>query len=167
LSTVYLGLGSNLGDRLGHLVAGLAGMQAAGLEVQALSSVWATEPVGGPPQPAYLNAAAGLRTRLGVREVLAALQAAEVAAGRRRTEPNAPRPLDLDILIFGNTIIDGPDLVIPHPRLAERRFVLVPLAEIAPEVLHPTAGCTIRTLLARCGDPHRVEFYCNWPGHAV
>ena len=167
MSTVYLGLGSNLGDRLGNLAAGLKSLAPAGLAVEAVSSVWETEPVGGPPQPPYLNGAARLRTRLSPRAVLEAVQAAEVAAGRRRTLRYGPRPLDLDILLFDDAVIAEPDLAIPHPRLAERRFVLAPLAEIAPDAVHPVLRRSVRALLAECADPHRVEIYCNWPGLSV
>jgi 2-amino-4-hydroxy-6-hydroxymethyldihydropteridine diphosphokinase len=167
LSTVFLGLGSNLGDRLGNLVAGLGRLGPAGLTVEAVSSVWETEPVGGPPQPPFLNGVARLRTRLSPRAVLAAAQAAEAAAGRRRTLRNGPRLLDLDILLFDDAVIAEPDLTVPHPRLAERRFVLAPLAELAPEVVHPVLRRSLRTLLAECADSHRVEIYCNWPGLPV
>jgi 2-amino-4-hydroxy-6-hydroxymethyldihydropteridine diphosphokinase len=167
LSTVFLGLGSNQGDRLGNLVAGLGRLGPAGLAVVAVSSVWQTEPVGGPPQPPFLNGAARFRTRLAPRAVLAAIRAAEEAAGRRRAIPHGPRPLDLDILLFGDVVIAEPDLTIPHPRLAERRFVLAPLAEIAAEAVHPVLRRSVRALLAECADSHRVEIYCKWPGPSV
>ncbi len=167
MSTVFLGLGSNEGDRLGNLAAGLRRLGPAGLIVEAVSSVWETEPVGGPPQAPFLNGAARFRTRLGPRDVLAAVQESERAAGRRRALRNGPRPLDLDILLFDNAVIAEPDLTIPHPRLAERRFVLAPLAEIAPDVVHPVLRRSVRTLLAGCADPHRAEIYCKWPGLPV
>jgi 2-amino-4-hydroxy-6-hydroxymethyldihydropteridine diphosphokinase len=167
LSTVFLGLGSNLGDRLGNLQAGLKSLDPAGLAVEAVSSVWETEPVGGPPQSSFLNGVARLRTRLSPRAVLAAVQAAEDAAGRQRTLRNGPRPLDLDILLFDDAVIAEPDLVIPHPRLAERRFVLAPLAEIAPDAVHPVLRRSVWALLAECADSHRVKIYCNWPGLSV
>lgn len=167
MSTVFLGLGSNEGDRLANLMNGLQGLEPAGLVVIEVSSLWETEPVGGPPQPPFINGAARLRTRLSPREVLEAVQAAERAAGRQRTVRNGPRPLDLDILLFDDAVIEEPDLAIPHPRLAERRFVLAPLAEIAPDVVHPVLRRTVRSLLAECADPHRAEIYCKWPGLPV
>lgn len=167
MSTMFLGLGSNEGDRLENLVTGLQRLAPAGLVVEAVSSLWETEPVGGPPQPPFLNGAAQLRTRLAPREVLAAIQAAERAAGRTRTLRNGPRPLDLDILLFDDAVIAETDLAIPHPRLAERRFVLAPLAEIAPDVIHPVLRRSVRALLAECADPHRAEIYCIWPGLPV
>jgi len=164
LKTVWVGLGANLGDRAAGLAAGLAHLAAGGVTVTAVSSLYRTEPVGGPPQPPYLNAAAGLRTRLKPRELLALIQSAEAAAGRRPAERNAPRPLDIDILLFGRDVVAEPDLIIPHPGMAQRRFVLVPLVEIAPAARHPVLGRTVTQLLAACGDRHAVEWYCKWPG---
>jgi len=115
LKTVWVGLGANLGDRAAGLAAGLARLAAGGVKVTAVSSLYRTEPVGGPPQPDYLNAAAGLLTRLKPRELLALIRSAEAAAGRRPAERNAPRPLDIDILLFGRDVIAESDLIVPHP----------------------------------------------------
>lgn len=133
--TAYVALGSNLGDRAAHLDAAMAALRAtAGIEVTAMSSVHETEPVGGPPQGPYLNAVVALRTALSARDLLERLLEIEAERGRLRGPVrNAPRSLDLDLLLYGNERIDEPDLVVPHPRMHERGFVLEPLAELAPE----------------------------------
>lgn len=129
---VFVGLGSNLGDRPRHIYDALRELAEAGdIRVVACSSLHETEPVGGPPaQPRFLNAVAELATTLTPRALLQRLLAIEHRHGRRRTVPNGPRTLDLDLLIFGDCVIDEPDLVVPHPRLHLREFVLRPLAEI-------------------------------------
>ena len=129
---VLLGLGSNLGDRAGHLRAAVAGW---GDEVQAVSDVYETEPVGGPEQGAFLNLVVALRTARPARELLARGQALEAAARRVRTEHWGPRTLDVDVLWIDGETIAEPDLVVPHPRMAERAFVLVPLADVAPDLV--------------------------------
>ncbi len=133
----YVALGSNLGDRAAHLEAAIAALRATpGIEVIALSSVRETEPVGGPPQGPYLNAVVALRTELAPRALLERLLEIEAAQGRERgPERNAPRTLDLDLLLYGDEKIDEPDLVVPHPRMHERAFVLEPLAELAPDLV--------------------------------
>jgi 2-amino-4-hydroxy-6-hydroxymethyldihydropteridine diphosphokinase len=149
----YVALGANLGDRAGALARALEALRATpGVRVVAVSRTWETAPVG-PPQPAYLNAAAALDTTLGAFALLARLQAIEREAGRTRGEErNLPRTLDLDLLLFGGLVIEAPDLVVPHPRMHERAFVLEPLAEIAPRELHPLLRETISTLAARVRD---------------
>jgi len=129
----YLGLGSNLGDRLGYLQQAVDGVAAApGIDVVAVSPVYETAPVGGPPQPAYLNAVVAVETRQSPRQLLEVAQRLESAAGRIRGERWGPRTLDIDVLLVGDEEVDEPDLVVPHPRLAERAFVLVPLADLVP-----------------------------------
>jgi 2-amino-4-hydroxy-6-hydroxymethyldihydropteridine diphosphokinase len=140
VTRAYLALGSNLGDRVAHLqqaVDGLAG--TPGVEVVAVSRVYETTPVGGPPQGDYLNAVVALETALSPRELLAVAQRQEAAAGRVRGERWGPRSLDVDVLIVGDAHVSEPDLVVPHPRLQERRFVLVPLADVAPELVPESA----------------------------
>ncbi|CAN5213239.1 hypothetical protein BH24ACT1_BH24ACT1_08060 [soil metagenome] len=128
---VFVGLGSNLGDRQGHLRRGLAGLP----DVVAVSPVYETEPVGGPPQEPFLNAVVELATEHSPRELLKLAHEVEEGAGRTRVERFGPRTLDVDILLVGNLTIDEPDLVVPHPRMWQRRFVLAPLADLAPDVV--------------------------------
>jgi 2-amino-4-hydroxy-6-hydroxymethyldihydropteridine diphosphokinase len=129
----YLGLGSNLGDRAAHLQAAVAGLAAAdGVTVAAVSSVYVTDPVGGPDQPDYLNAVVAVDTDRTPRELLELAQRLEDEAGRVRGERWGPRTLDVDVLLVGDEEVDEPDLTVPHPRLYERAFVMVPLAELDP-----------------------------------
>ena len=154
----FVALGSNLGDREATLRRGLAGLAATpGMSLVAVSRLFETEPVG-PPQGPYLNASAALDTTLSARALLARLLAIEAEVGRTRgAERFAPRTLDLDLLLFGEESIDEPDLVVPHPRLVERAFVLEPLAEIAGELRHPWLGASITELAARVRDARAVR----------
>jgi 2-amino-4-hydroxy-6-hydroxymethyldihydropteridine diphosphokinase len=146
----YVSIGTNLGDREGHLALALRRLAAlSDTELVAVSPVFETEPVGPPPQGMYLNAVARLRTRLAPRAMLDALLAIEREAGRVRGARNAARTLDLDLLFHGDAVLDEPGLTLPHPRLAERRFVLEPLAALAPELVHPILGLPIAELAAR------------------
>lgn len=130
----YLGLGSNLGDRLGHLRVAVAALP----DVVAVSRVYETAPVGGPPgQGPYLNLVVALATARSPQGLLAVARRLEAAAGRVRTVANGPRTLDVDVLFVGEEEVDEPDLVVPHPRLFRRRFVLAPLAELAPDRVPP------------------------------
>jgi 2-amino-4-hydroxy-6-hydroxymethyldihydropteridine diphosphokinase len=130
----YLGLGSNIGGRLEHLQAAIDGLAAtAGITVVAVSRVYETDPIG-PEQPEYLNAVAAIDTALEPRELLAIGQRLEEEAHRVRRERWGPRTLDVDILLVGDEQVDEPDLEVPHPRLHERKFVRVPLADVAPDV---------------------------------
>lgn len=137
MTTAFVGLGSNLGDREGYLLAALRAMPACGLAVDAVSSVYETDPLG-PPQPDYLNAVAKVSTGLPAREVLAALKAIEAQLGREHTERWGPREIDLDLLLYGDEMIDTDDLCVPHPEMTKRSFVLVPLLEIAPDLDLPS-----------------------------
>lgn len=148
----YLSLGSNLGDRLGHLVRGLCYLLAPRqVELVAVSSVYETAPWGRTDQGPFLNAAALVRTTLEPRELLFACQAAERSEGRERLERWGPRTLDVDIALYGEVSIAEPDLVIPHPRLGERAFVLVPLLELDPSLRLP-GGPALSRLLAALPD---------------
>jgi len=152
-------LGSNLGDRAARLTAGVAGLCATpGISAVVLSSIYETEPEGPPPQGPYLNAAARFETSLAADALLARLLEIEREQARRRTpERFAPRTLDLDLLLFGDRTFDEPGLVVPHPRLHQRAFVLEPLGEIAGAWLHPVLGETISALAERVRDPAAVR----------
>ncbi len=155
----YVALGSNLGDRSAALARAVEGLRATpGIELVSASSMWETDPVGPGPQGPYLNAVVKLRTTLTPRALLDRLLELEREAGRVRTsERNAPRVLDLDLLLHGARRLDEPGLELPHPRLHERAFVLEPLAELAPDLVHPIRGETIAALAARRRDPASVR----------
>ena len=157
----YVGMGSNLGDRAGNLLLGVRGMLSASLRVLRLSSVYETEPVGvSGEQPAYLNAVAELGPPLPPpEELLARLLKIEYALGRRRTRANAARTLDLDLLVHGDARTDTPLLTLPHPRMHQRRFVLAPLCELAPDTRHPVLKKTFARLLAESDDRSRVKLW--------
>lgn len=150
----YLGLGSNLGDRIANLAAALDALEAAGLSVEAVSSVYDTPPWGEPPPglaepPRYANAAAAVRGDLAPRDLLRLCKRIEVDAGRDlHAARNAPRVLDLDVLLVGDSLVTTPELEVPHPRMHLRAFVLVPLAEIVPAARHPRLARPVRDLLA-------------------
>jgi 2-amino-4-hydroxy-6-hydroxymethyldihydropteridine diphosphokinase len=139
-----IALGSNLGDRAAHLDYAVARLRGL-LDEARVSSYFETAPVGAiGPQPRYLNAAAIGQTAVSARELLDALLAIEQERGRERPHPNAPRTLDLDLILLGDLVLDEPGLVVPHPRFRERRFVLDPLIEIAPDLIDPVTGRRIR-----------------------
>jgi 2-amino-4-hydroxy-6-hydroxymethyldihydropteridine diphosphokinase len=142
---VYLSLGSNVGDREAQLQAARARLAAVG-RVVAESSCYETEPVEFTQQPWFLNCALALETGKAPQELMAAILQIEVEMGRRRVQKKGPRAIDIDILLFDGAIVDSPDLTIPHPAMHQRRFVLDPLAEIAPEIIHPVLKKTIREL---------------------
>jgi len=162
-TTAYVALGSNLGDRQATLDRAVLLLRAQpGVRLKRVSSSYETAPVGGPSgQAEYLNAAAEIETDLAPEELLRRLLDIEQQLGRIRGEPNAPRTLDLDLLLYGDLARPSPNPVLPHPRMNERRFVLVPLAEIAPNAIHPGLKVTIQALLdqlpAEANPPRKYE----------
>jgi len=158
IQNAYVGLGSNLGDRAGHLLLAVRGMLDASLDVIRLSSIYETEPVEYEQQPAFLNMVAELRgsTLPSPEQTLARLLRIEYALGRTRDVRMGPRTIDLDLLIFKDQQIETELLSVPHPRLATRRFVLVPLNELMPALVHPVLGKSISELLSQTKDESSV-----------
>jgi 2-amino-4-hydroxy-6-hydroxymethyldihydropteridine diphosphokinase len=157
--SVYIGLGSNLGDRAGNLLRGIRGILAIGLQVTRLSQIHETEPVETFAQPAFLNMVAELRgdTLPPAEEVMARLLQVEHSLGRTRDLAKGPRTIDLDLLLYGNETCNTQLLTLPHPRLHHRRFVLVPLVELAPRLVHPTLNKTISELFEALEDNSEVK----------
>jgi 2-amino-4-hydroxy-6-hydroxymethyldihydropteridine diphosphokinase len=165
VTTAYIGLGSNVGDRVAHLRAALEALAARGVTVTRVSSLYETDPVG-PPQPDFLNAAAEVSTDLSPADLVRTLKAAEADVGREQRERWGPREIDLDLLLYGDETIDEEGLTVPHPELTHRAFVLVPLIEIAPFLDLPSG----EPVTAFCEkDPAGVRRYPtdNWPAPAL
>ena len=153
---VYLSLGSNLGDPVAHLKRALAELSEAGIRVVRVSPFYRTEPVDYRPQPWFVNGVAEIQTELLPLRLLSALQKIELKLGRRRTFLKGPRPIDLDILFYDNAVIRSATLTVPHERLAERKFVLVPLCDLAPELRHPVTRRTVVEMLSETPDRSQV-----------
>jgi len=156
LKLVYLSLGSNLGNRLDRIRGALAELDSRGIKVRHVSSFYKTQPVDFLPQPWFLNCAAEAETALMPMQLLRAVKAVERAIGRRPGVEKGPRVIDIDILLYENVVVRSPTLTIPHARLQERRFVLVPLEELAPELRHPVDKRTVSELLHASTDRSQV-----------
>lgn len=156
MKTVYFGLGSNIGDREANLREALQRMETEGIRVTRRSSLYETDPRDILDQPSFLNAAIAAETDLFPLQLLACIRHIEQAMGRRRIVAKGPRNIDIDILYYGRSVIHSPELETPHPRIAERAFVLEPLAEIAAEFRHPVNGKTAAEML-RALEPQGVR----------
>jgi 2-amino-4-hydroxy-6-hydroxymethyldihydropteridine diphosphokinase len=158
MKTVYLSLGSNVGEREVHLARARERLMAEDMRITAASAIYETEPRDAPDQSWFLNQVVAVETSLFPKQLLMRTQKIEQALGRVRNRPKGPRTIDIDILFFGGVIVSTPGLEIPHPRLTDRRFVLEPLCELAPEMRHPRTGRTVREMLAEVRNQkvHRV-----------
>lgn len=156
MNDVILLTGGNLGDRSFNLTAARERLIAALGPLQGASSLYSTAPWGVTDQPDFLNQVLIITTALPPESVLTALLSIEESLGRTRTTKWAPRPIDIDILFYGSLVIDTPSLVIPHPEIPNRRFVLAPLTEVAPDLVHPVLGKTVRQLLEQTPDTSAV-----------
>ncbi len=156
--TAYVGLGSNLGDRAGNLLLAVRGLMEASFCVEKLSAVYETEPFGVEDHAPYLNMVAEIHvTNISASQMLARMLRIEYLLGRREKNQKKPRTVDLDLLLYGNFQSYTEFLILPHPRMHERRFVLVPLAEIAPHLVHPVLNATIQEILETVDDDSEVR----------
>jgi 2-amino-4-hydroxy-6-hydroxymethyldihydropteridine diphosphokinase len=157
MPTVYLSLGSNIGDRQANIRAAIAALSPAGVRVKQISSIYETEPVDYLDQPWFLNCVLEAETDLQPLALLEELRSIETHLGSQKEIAKGPRQLDLDILLYGAETIATSDLQVPHPRMLQRRFVLTPLAEIAPHLKHPSWPAPASTLLSHLTDPSQVR----------
>jgi 2-amino-4-hydroxy-6-hydroxymethyldihydropteridine diphosphokinase len=157
VTTIYLSLGSNIGDRAANIARAVSALAQHGVHVTRQSSLYETEPVDFRDQEWFLNCVVEAQTELEPAELMDALLQIERALGRHRLVPKGPRLIDIDILLYGSSVVRAPELEVPHPRMADRRFVLVPFNEIAPDTLHPVLNKTIAELLATNPDVSEVR----------
>ena len=155
--TAYLLTGSNMGNRQEFLAEALEKIAARAGQVLAVSSIYETAPWGKTDQPSFLNQAIELQTTLHPAELLSVLLAIELELGRTRTEKYGPRNIDIDILLYGELSVEETQLQIPHPQLPNRKFALLPLLELAPELMHPTLEVPLKILLNNCPDTGSVQ----------
>jgi 2-amino-4-hydroxy-6-hydroxymethyldihydropteridine diphosphokinase len=154
----YIGLGSNLGDRAGNLLLAVRGLMEASFAVRRLSAIYETDPIGVESELKFLNMVAEVQvSSISPMQMLARMLRIEYLLGRMRNEPKAPRTVDLDLLLFGKTQIQTEFLTLPHPRLHKRKFVLVPLNELSPHIVHPVFDKTVQELLENVGDSSTVK----------
>ena len=161
--SAFLGLGSNLGDRKANIESAIRGLRQTDTQVTQASPVYKTEPVEFIQQEWFLNQVVRIATRLGPVALLGLCQSIEASLGRQRTIPKGPRSIDLDILLYDDLNLSEPNLIIPHPRLHMRRFVLVPLSDIAQDLVHPVFQRSIGKLLEQCPDRAEVSLYVESP----
>ncbi|HKM81814.1 MAG TPA: 2-amino-4-hydroxy-6-hydroxymethyldihydropteridine diphosphokinase [Candidatus Acidoferrum sp.] len=162
MTTVYIALGTNVGDREHNLREAIRQLAEAGIRILKISSIYETEPVDYLEQAWFLNAVLEAQTNLPALDLLHKLRAIESAMGSKKAFAKGPRLIDLDILLYGNDAIATPELQVPHPRMLERRFVLVPLAEIAPNLRHPSWPAKAQQLLATIKDPSVVRLLSSF-----
>ena len=156
-TTVYLSLGSNIGDRENHLRTAIRALAGADVRVTRVSSLYETEPVDLREQPWFLNCVVGGQTEIPALDLLRALRGIESHMGSQKLVPKGPRLIDIDILLYGDSTIDRPELQVPHPRMLQRKFVLVPLAEIAPNLKHPSWAGTTKQIVSNLRDSSAVH----------
>jgi 2-amino-4-hydroxy-6-hydroxymethyldihydropteridine diphosphokinase len=166
MPTVYLALGSNLGDREANLRRAIQLLEHSAIIITQLSSIYETEPVDYLDQPWFLNAVLEAQTDLSPAELLATLRRIELQMGNQKPIPKGPRLMDLDMLLYGDAVIDTPTLQVPHPRMLQRNFVLVPLSEIAPHLRHPTWPSSASDFLAHSPDTSQVRKHHAPTGHS-
>lgn len=155
METVYISIGSNLGDRVQNSIRAIEGISEFA-EVTAVSSFYETDPVGNEDQPPFINSVVEIKTDLSPHRLLQKLHSLEKKLGRLREIKWGPRTIDLDVIFYGNLTIKDSDLIIPHPEAHKRRFVLEPMEEIAPKRIHPSLKQSISELLKKLKDPHKV-----------
>jgi len=162
--TVYIALGTNVGEREANLLQALRLLPESGVHIRRVSSIYETEPVDYLDQEWFLNAVLEGETELDALDLLSALRVIEARMGSKKAFAKGPRKIDLDILLYGNETIDTPELQVPHPRMLERKFVLIPLVEIAPGLRHPSWKSGVAHLLAGSTDHSAVKKFHDAPG---